>query len=124
MLKAYGSVPEIKNTSQLAEFSSTLQDVRDSSIFEVKPYLYPDGPIVDYGSGPMPGYFLIKLYDYEGSRTIYSENELKEIYNIVKKITRLKPDLMKSRLCFVSGINRQCSIFLKVILHLAGTLFN
>ncbi|AKB80148.1 hypothetical protein MSHOH_3665 [Methanosarcina horonobensis HB-1 = JCM 15518] len=84
VLKAYGSVPEIKNTSQLAEFSSTLQDVRDSSIFEVKPYLYPDGPIVDYGSGPMPGYFLIKLYDYEGSRTIYSENELKEIYNIVK----------------------------------------
>jgi hypothetical protein len=85
VLKAYGSVPAIKNASQLAEFSSTLQTVRDNSIREVKPYLYPDGPIVDYGSGPMPGYFLIKLYDYKGNKTVYSETELKEIYRIVEK---------------------------------------
>jgi len=85
VLKAYGNVPEIKNASQLAEFSSTLQAVRDSSIHEVKSYLYPDGPIVDYGAGHMPGYFLIKLYDYEGNKTVYSEKELKEIYNIVEK---------------------------------------
>ncbi|MCC4770806.1 hypothetical protein FXV91_11615 [Methanosarcina sp. DH2] len=85
VLKAYGSVPAVKNASQLAEFSSTLQTVRDSSIREVKPYLYPDGPIVNYGAGPMPGYFLIKLYDYKGNKTVYSEAELKEIYNIVEK---------------------------------------
>ncbi len=85
VLKAYGNVPVIKNASQLVEFSSTLQDVRDSSIREAKSYLYPDGPIVDYGAGPMPGYFLIKLYDYGGNETAYSEKELKEIYNIVEK---------------------------------------
>lgn len=85
VLKAYGNVPVIKNASQLAEFSSTLQDVRDSSIREAKSYLYPDGPIVDYGTGPMPGYFLIKLYDYGGNKTAYSEKELKEIYNIVER---------------------------------------
>ena len=85
VLKAYGSVPAIKNASQLSEFSSTLQGVRDSSIREVKPYLYPDGPIVNYGAGSMPGYFLIKLYDYEGNKTVYSETELKEIYRIVEK---------------------------------------
>lgn len=85
VLKAYGNVPEIKNTSQMAEFSSSLKTVRDSSIFEVKPYLYPDGPIVDYGSGSMPGYFLIKLYDYEGNKIVYSEKELKEIYRVVEK---------------------------------------
>lgn len=85
VLKAYGNVPAIKNISQLAEFSSTLQAVRDNSIHGVKPYLYPDGPIVDYGTGPMPGYFLIKLYDYEGNKTVYSETELKEIYHVVEK---------------------------------------
>jgi len=85
VLKAYGSVPAIKNASQLAEFSSTLQAVRDSSIREAKPYLYPDGPIVDYGAGPMPGYFLIKLYDYGGNKTVYPETELKDIYNVVEK---------------------------------------
>lgn len=85
VLKAYGKVPVIKNTSELTEFNSTLQTVRDSSILEVKPYLYPDGPIVDYGAGFMHGYFLIKLYDYEGNKTAYSETELKEIYKIVEK---------------------------------------
>ena len=85
VLKAYGNVPLIKNISQLDEFSSTLQAVRDSSIRDAKPYLYPDGPIVDYGAGPMPGYFLIKLYDDGGNKTAYSEKELKEIYNIVEK---------------------------------------
>jgi hypothetical protein len=85
VLKACGKVPVIKNTTQLAEFNSTLQTVRDSSIREVKPYLYPNGPIVDYGAGSMHGYFLIKLYDYEGNKTVYSETELKEIYRIVEK---------------------------------------
>jgi len=85
VLKAYGSVPAIKNASHFAEFGSTLQAVRDSSIREAKPYLYPDGPIVDYGAGPMPGYFLIKLYDYGGNKTVYSETELKEIYRVVEK---------------------------------------
>lgn len=85
VLKAYGNVPVIKNTSQLDNFSSTLQAIRDSSIREVKPYLYPDGPIVNYGAGPMPGYFLIRLYDYKGNKTVYSETELKEIYDIVEK---------------------------------------
>jgi len=32
-----------------------------------------------------PGYFLIRLYDYEGNKTVYSETELKEIYDIVEK---------------------------------------
>ena len=53
VLKAYGKIPVIKNTTQLAEFNSTLQTVRDNSIREVKPYLYPKGPIVDYGAGSM-----------------------------------------------------------------------
>jgi len=85
ILRTYGKIPVIKNTSELAEFNSTLQTVRDSSILEVKPYLYPDGPIVDYGAGSMHGYFLIKLYDYKGNKTVYSETELKEIYKIVEK---------------------------------------
>ena len=85
ILKAYGNVPTIKNTSQLDDFSSILQAIRDNSIREVKPYLYPDGPIVNYGAGSMPGYFLIRLYDYEGNKTVYPETELKEIYDIVEK---------------------------------------
>lgn len=85
ILKAYGNIPLIENTSQLAEFNSNLQNVRDSSIREVKPYLYPEGPIVDYGAGHMPGYFLIKLYNYKGNKTVYSEAELKEIYSIIEK---------------------------------------
>lgn len=85
VLKAYESVPAIKNASQLSEFSSTLQDVRDSSIREAKPYLYPDGPIVNYGAGSMPGYFLIRLYDDGGNKTDYTEAELKDIYNVVVK---------------------------------------
>jgi hypothetical protein len=85
ILKAYGKMPAIKNTTQLAEFSSKLETVRNNSIYQMKPYLYPNGPIVDYGSGYMPGYFLIKLYDYGDNKTVYSETELKEIYNIVQK---------------------------------------
>lgn len=85
VLKAYGKIPVIKNTTQLAEFNSTLQTVRDNSIREVKPYLYPNGPIVDYGAGSMHGYFMIKLYDYEGNKTVYSRTELKEIYKVVEK---------------------------------------
>ncbi|MCK9331402.1 MAG: hypothetical protein M0Q94_16140 [Candidatus Cloacimonetes bacterium] len=84
-MNAYGKVPTINTSSQLIEFSSKLQIVRNNSIHEMKPHLYPDGPIVDYGAGHMPGYFLIKLYDYGGNKTTYSENELKEIYNIVEK---------------------------------------
>jgi hypothetical protein len=84
VLKAYGNIPVIKNSTQLAEFSSKLETVRNNSIYQIKPYLYPNGPIVDYGSGYMPGYFLIKLYDYEGN-TVYSETEFKEIYNIVER---------------------------------------
>jgi hypothetical protein len=85
VLKAYGKIPAIKNATQLAEFSSKLETVKNNSIYQIKPYLYPNGPIVDYGSGYMPGYFLIKFYDYEGNKTVYSETEFKEIYNIVKK---------------------------------------
>lgn len=85
VLKAYGKIPVIKNATQLAEFSSKLETVRNNSIYQIEPYLYPNGPIVDYGSGYMPGYFLIKLYDYEGNKNVYSETEFKEIYNIVEK---------------------------------------
>lgn len=85
VLKAYGKVPAIKNTVQFTEFSSKLETLRNNSIPEIKPDLYPDGPIVDYGSGQMPGYFLIKLYNYEGQKTVYSEAELKKIYSIIEK---------------------------------------
>ena len=64
--------------------SSFLQIIKNDSLDEIKPYLHPKGPIVEYGSDTMEGVFPIKLY-YEGNKTVYSQTELDEINNIVRK---------------------------------------
>ncbi|MDI3486324.1 MAG: hypothetical protein PWQ51_2351 [Methanolobus sp.] len=81
VVKAYGNVPSINNATQLNEFTGKLRYVREKSWNEID--FYPNGSIVRYGSDPSRGYFLIELYDDgEGN---YSEEDTREIYNIVEK---------------------------------------
>jgi hypothetical protein len=83
VLKAHGKVPVIKNASQLNEFASRLRKIRESSWKEID--FYPNGSIIQYGSDPARGYFLIELYDDWKKETVYSETDTREIYNIVER---------------------------------------
>lgn len=81
VVNAYGNVPIIHNASQLNEFADKLRNVRESSWDEID--FYPNGSIVRYGSDTSRGYFWIELYDNRNEK--YSENDTREIYEIVEK---------------------------------------
>lgn len=81
VVKAYGKVPLIHNANQLNAFADKLRDIREGSWNEID--FYPDSSVVRYGSDPSRAYFLIELYDY--GKDNYSENDTREIYDIVEK---------------------------------------
>ena len=85
VVKVYGNVPKIETKSQLLEYVSTLRKIRDNSSPEMIPLLYPEGPVVQYGSDTLRGYIVIELYDDDEQETSYSESEFDKIYNILRK---------------------------------------
>ncbi|WP_292462997.1 hypothetical protein [Methanolobus sp.] len=80
VFKAYGEVPPIHNATQMNEFADKLRSVRENSWNETD--FYPNGHVVQYGSDPRCGYFLITLYN---DGTAYSEKHTQKIYDVVDK---------------------------------------
>lgn len=85
VLKAYGKVPPINNSMELNVFADKLRSVRENSWNEIS--FYPNGSVVLYGADPVRGYFLVELYDDRRGKIAYSDNDTREIYDIIDKYT-------------------------------------
>ncbi|NPE29218.1 hypothetical protein HNV12_14910 [Methanococcoides sp. SA1] len=84
VVKAYGKIT-VENMRELIAFRDEICTIRGSSYDEMKPHMYPNGPIVTYGSESMNGYFWIKIYGDAKEEKKYSDDELDQIYKIVEK---------------------------------------
>ncbi|MCM1987899.1 hypothetical protein [Methanococcoides seepicolus] len=84
ILKTYGNVSQNSDKTYIS--TKKLREIRDNSLEEIERYMYPFGPIVEFGSNPINGHFPIKVYgNLETKDRYYSDYDFNNIYLILDK---------------------------------------
>lgn len=83
VIATYGKIPEFENEEQRRNWLNNLSEIRKGVRSEMRPYFYPDGPLVVYGHH-YDGYMRISLKE----DMVIEKHLVDEIYGIIDKQAR------------------------------------